>query len=63
MKGTEYCEIRVLLRFLQLCCSDPMMNAVIHRVVPKIDSHLNKVPKTTTPLLRLNLAMLWEQSS
>jgi len=40
-----------------------MMNAVIHRVVPKIDSHLNTVPKTTTPLLRLNLAMLWEQSS
>jgi len=46
-----------------LCCSDPMMNAVIHWVAPKIDSHLSTGQKTMTPLLRPNLAMLWEQPS
>jgi hypothetical protein len=40
-----------------------MMNAAIHQVAPKIDSHLNTGQKTMTPQLRLNLAMLWEQSS
>jgi hypothetical protein len=39
------------------------MIAMTHRVFPEIDNHLNIALKTTILLLRLNLAMLWEQQS
>jgi hypothetical protein len=39
------------------------MIAMTRRVFPEIDNHLNIALKTTILLLRLNLAMLWEQQS